>query len=119
VHVKKILVAAVVTTALVLPVGVQTTSAFGSVAADGSSSGATFSSSATKDRPAAERSATTPRPTTATARAKGKGGGRYHVPTGAYFNNPRGGWPARMRIERQVLHAIYATKKGAIIRNPL
>ena len=48
-------------------------------------------------------------------RAKGKGG-RYHVPTGAYFNNPRGGWDVRLRIERQVMRAINNTQKGAIIR---
>jgi phosphatidylserine/phosphatidylglycerophosphate/cardiolipin synthase-like enzyme len=47
---------------------------------------------------------------------KGRGGGRYKVPTGAYFNDPRGSWTARMRIERQVLHAIKATQKGAVIR---
>ena len=50
-------------------------------------------------------------------RAKGKGkGGRYHVPTGAYFNNPRGSWNSRLRIERQVMHAINNTQKGATIR---
>jgi phosphatidylserine/phosphatidylglycerophosphate/cardiolipin synthase-like enzyme len=47
---------------------------------------------------------------------RGQGHGRYHVPTGAYFNNPRGSWYDRMRIEKQVLHAINATRKGAIIR---
>ena len=46
----------------------------------------------------------------------GSGPGRYKVPTGAYFNNPRGSWNDRMRIERQVMHAIKATKKGAVIR---
>ena len=38
------------------------------------------------------------------------------MPTGAYFNNPRGGWNSRLRIERQVMHAIANTRKGAIIR---
>jgi phosphatidylserine/phosphatidylglycerophosphate/cardiolipin synthase-like enzyme len=42
-------------------------------------------------------------------------GGRYHVPTGAFFNDPRGGWPARLRIEHQIVRAINATKKGATI----
>ena len=31
--------------------------------------------------------------------AKKPGGGRFEVPTGAYFNNPRGGWDQRLRIE--------------------
>jgi PLD-like domain len=47
---------------------------------------------------------------------KPKGGGRYHVPTGAYFNDPRGGWPARFRIEHQVVRAIDSAKKGATMR---
>ena len=38
------------------------------------------------------------------------------MPTGAYFNNPRGGWNSRLRIERQVMHAISNTRKGATIR---
>jgi len=50
------------------------------------------------------------------AKGKGKGKGRYSVPTGAYFNNPRGGWDSRLRIERQVVHAIDNTRKGATIR---
>ncbi len=50
-------------------------------------------------------------------RAKPNGhGGRYKVPTGAYFNNPRGSWHNRLRIERQVVRAIKATRKGAVIR---
>jgi phosphatidylserine/phosphatidylglycerophosphate/cardiolipin synthase-like enzyme len=126
VHVKKVLLAAVVSAVLVLTVGGETTPAVGSaVAADGSSSGATFSATPTPDRHHPGRSqaqgnvegtSTTRAGDKVGDRAKGKGGGRYKVPTGAYFNNPRGGWPARMRIERQVLHAIAATKKGAIIR---
>jgi phosphatidylserine/phosphatidylglycerophosphate/cardiolipin synthase-like enzyme len=47
----------------------------------------------------------------------GKGGGhRYSVPEGAYFNNPRGSWTARLRIERQIVRAIDNTRKGAYIR---
>ena len=46
-------------------------------------------------------------------RATGK---RYQVPTGAYFNNPRGSWAQRLRIERQVVRAIDNTRRGAIIR---
>ncbi|MXG89035.1 phospholipase D-like domain-containing protein [Nocardioides flavescens] len=41
--------------------------------------------------------------------------GRYRVPEGAFFNNPRGGWPARLRIERQVVDAIDNTKRGSAI----
>lgn len=43
-------------------------------------------------------------------------GKRYQVPVGAYFNNPRGGWDQRLRIERQVVRAIDNTRKGAVIR---
>jgi phosphatidylserine/phosphatidylglycerophosphate/cardiolipin synthase-like enzyme len=43
-------------------------------------------------------------------------GGRYEVPTGAYFNNPRGSWTDRLRIERQVRRAIDNTRKGSTIR---
>jgi phosphatidylserine/phosphatidylglycerophosphate/cardiolipin synthase-like enzyme len=119
VHVKKVLAAAVLTTVLVLSMGGQTTPAAGSVAAaDGSSSGATFSATTSAESPDAGRSpgATPARSDRAKDAHKGKGGGRYHVPTGAYFNDPRGSWTARMRIERQVVHAIDATKKGAVIR---
>lgn len=49
-------------------------------------------------------------------RGKGKGKKRYRVPTGAYFNNPRGGWDKRLKIERQVVKAIDNTRKGATIR---
>jgi len=45
-----------------------------------------------------------------------KGKGRYRVPTGAFFNNPRGPWVDKLRIERQVMRAIRATRKGAVIR---
>ena len=79
----------------------------------------TFASSSTTDQHGTGAHASTrpaPRPATRPDRAKGKGGGRYHVPTGAYFNDPRGGWPARMRIERQVMRAIKATEKGSVIR---
>ena len=51
---------------------------------------------------------------TADPSAKPKGhGGRYKVPTGAYFNNPRGGWDSRLRIERQVVRAIHLTHAAA------
>lgn len=55
------------------------------------------------------------------AKASGKSAAKrknkaYRVPVGAYFNNPRGNWDERMRIERQVMKAIRATKKGATIR---
>jgi phosphatidylserine/phosphatidylglycerophosphate/cardiolipin synthase-like enzyme len=107
VHVKKIpaLVAAAVSAVLVLSVAVQTTSAgAATTAADGSS----FAPSSSLGSPATPSDH---------ARAKGKGkGGRYHVPTGAYFNNPRGSWNSRLRIERQVLHAINNTRKGSTIR---
>jgi phosphatidylserine/phosphatidylglycerophosphate/cardiolipin synthase-like enzyme len=53
---------------------------------------------------------------TKAARGKGKGHGRYHVPNGASFNNPRGSWTAKLRNERKVVHAIDNTRKGAIIR---
>jgi phosphatidylserine/phosphatidylglycerophosphate/cardiolipin synthase-like enzyme len=49
------------------------------------------------------------------AEKQGKGG-RYEVPVGAYFNNPRGSWTDRLRIERQVRRAIDNTRKGATIR---
>ncbi len=118
---KKVLLTTVVSTVLVLSMAGQTTPAAGStVAGDGSSSGATFSTTPAAAGSSAagrvERHDKAQTKGTTPAAAKGKGGGRYHVPTGAYFNNPRGSWTARMRIERQVLHAIDATKKGAVIR---
>jgi phosphatidylserine/phosphatidylglycerophosphate/cardiolipin synthase-like enzyme len=105
VHVKKVpaLVAAAVSAVLVLTMGGPTTTAAAVSAADGSSGPA---ASSTTSPPPAER---------APRAAKGSGG-RYHVPTGAYFNNPRGSWTDRMRIERQVMRAIKATQKGAVIR---
>jgi phosphatidylserine/phosphatidylglycerophosphate/cardiolipin synthase-like enzyme len=38
------------------------------------------------------------------------------VPTGAYFNNPRGSKKARFRIERQVINAIRTTPRRGYIR---
>jgi len=103
------LVATALSALLVTSVGVQTTSAAPlAAAADGSSGPASFST--------AGAPGTTEANVGATDRAKGKGKGRYHVPTGAYFNNPRGGWNSRLRIERQVMHAINNTRKGATIR---
>lgn len=50
------------------------------------------------------------------ARPNGDRKGRYRVPTGASFNNPRGSWSARLRNERKVVQAIDNTRKGATIR---
>jgi phosphatidylserine/phosphatidylglycerophosphate/cardiolipin synthase-like enzyme len=105
VHVTKILalLAAAVSMILVVTVGGQTTSAGAATAVvDGSSYAATTD-------PGSPAVPADP------VRAKGRGG-RYHVPTGAYFNNPRGSWNSRLRIERQVLHAINNTRKGSVIR---
>ena len=89
------LVATAVSAALVLTMGGPATTAGAVSAPDGSSKASA----------------------TAETRAKPQGhGGRYKVPTGAYFNNPRGGWNSRLRIERQVVRAIKATKRGAKIR---
>jgi phosphatidylserine/phosphatidylglycerophosphate/cardiolipin synthase-like enzyme len=112
------LVATTLSTVLVSSVGVQTTSAAVTVGAAGSGP-ASFGAPGPTG-PTATTGTTGPTSTSAgivdaTPRAKGKGG-RYHVPTGAYFNNPRGSWNSRLRIERQVVHAINNTKKGAIIR---
>jgi len=102
--VKKVpaLVATVVSAALVLTMGGPTTSA-GAASAPGGSARASVAGSGDSSG--------------ATDRAKPDGrGGRYKVPTGAYFNNPRGSWYDRLKIERQVLRAIKATRKGAKIR---
>jgi phosphatidylserine/phosphatidylglycerophosphate/cardiolipin synthase-like enzyme len=111
VHVKKVhaAVAAVVSAVLVLTLDGQATTA---VAADGSGSSFQPAGSAPATAPA-----TAGRPTaTPVADRKGKGKGRYEVPTGAYFNNPRGGWDQRLRIERQIVRAIKNTRKGSFIR---
>ena len=60
----------------------------------------------------ASDAATAARSAAAPAAHRTKGHGRYKVPTGAYFNNPRGDWPARLRIELQILHAIQATQRA-------
>jgi phosphatidylserine/phosphatidylglycerophosphate/cardiolipin synthase-like enzyme len=112
------LVATTLSTVLVSSVGVQTTSAAVTVGADGSgpaSFGAPGPTATTGTTGTTGPTSTSAGIVDATPRAKGKGG-RYHVPTGAYFNNPRGSWNSRLRIERQVVHAINNTKKGAIIR---
>ena len=110
------LVATALSAVLVTSVGVQTTSAAAVAAAADDSSSA-------RRRQHGRRAGTTDgrldqgARVEATDRAKGKGkGGRYNVPTGAYFNNPRGSWNTRLRIERQVMRAIKNTRKGAIIR---
>ncbi len=41
---------------------------------------------------------------------------RYRPAKGAIFNNPMGGWPAKLRIERHIIQAIKHTKKGSRIR---
>jgi phosphatidylserine/phosphatidylglycerophosphate/cardiolipin synthase-like enzyme len=98
VHVKKVpaLVATVVSATFVLTIGGTSTAG-----APGARDGSSFASASTGS---------------AVQRAKPHGHGRYQVPTGAYFNNPRGSWTDRLRIERQVMHAIDNTRKGAIIR---
>ena len=84
--------------------------------ADDPSGPASYTSTGTQDGVgASDDSFTEGAPATDAAKGKGKGG-RYHVPTGAYFNNPRGSWNSRLRIERQVMHAINNTRKGSIIR---
>ena len=109
------LVATALSAVLMTSVGVQTTSAAEvTVAADDSSfgpSGTTGATGPTDGRFTKVRASKPDR-----AKGKGKGGRRYHVPTGAYFNNPRGSWNARLKIERQVMHAINNTKKGSVIR---
>jgi phosphatidylserine/phosphatidylglycerophosphate/cardiolipin synthase-like enzyme len=109
------LVATTLSTVLVSSVGVQTTSAAVTVGADGSGPASFGAPGSTGTTGTSEPTDTSAGIVDATPRAKGKGG-RYHVPTGAYFNNPRGSWNSRLRIERQVVHAINNTKKGAIIR---
>ena len=116
-HVKKVpaLVAAAVSAVLVLTVGGQPPSFAATAADDGSSFAVPSnprSTGSSADRSPSDGTSTNVRQPRA---EKGKGG-RYHVPTGAYFNNPRGGWNSRLRIERQVLHAINNTRKGAVIR---
>jgi phosphatidylserine/phosphatidylglycerophosphate/cardiolipin synthase-like enzyme len=122
VHVKKIpaFVATIVSAILVVSADAQTTSA-GAVSADGSSyAAASGPASSDAGQPITKVGHAT-RPAKVRDKVhdkvhdKGKGG-RYHVPTGAYFNDPRGSWTARMRIERQVVHAIDNTQKGAKIR---
>jgi phosphatidylserine/phosphatidylglycerophosphate/cardiolipin synthase-like enzyme len=111
------LVATTLSAALISGVGVQTTSAaVVTVAADDSSGPASFSSAGTTGSTGATGAVDPADGRDAGDRAKRKGKGRYHVPTGAYFNNPRGSWNSRLRIERQVLHAINNTRKGAFIR---
>ena len=121
------LVATAVSAVLVTSMGVQTTSASVATAADDSSGAGVVRPGVV--RPGVVRLAghdsgaddgafsevNAPKGDPAKGKGKGKGG-RYRVPTGAYFNNPRGGWNARLQIERQVLHAIKDTRKGAIIR---
>jgi phosphatidylserine/phosphatidylglycerophosphate/cardiolipin synthase-like enzyme len=96
--------------ALVLSMG-STTGAVASVPGDGSSYAVAPVQTATVATPGKAG-----RTTTGKQHGKGKGQGRYKVPVGAYFNNPRGSWFDRMKIERQVRHAIDATKKGSTIR---
>ena len=104
------LVAAVVSGILVLTLDAQAvTAGAATTAPDGSSFDSSSSSSAAPDRSVAPAEPST-------AARKGKGKGRYKVPDGAYFNNPRGGWGARLRIERQVMKAIKATRRGSTIR---
>ena len=109
------LVATALSAVLMTSVGVQTTSAAEVTAgADDSSfspSGTPGATGTTDGRFTTVRAANPER-----ANGKGKGGRRYHVPTCAYFNNPRGSWNARLKIERQVMHAINNTKKGSVIR---
>jgi phosphatidylserine/phosphatidylglycerophosphate/cardiolipin synthase-like enzyme len=110
VHVKKVLalVATAVSATLAVTIGGTAATAGAMTASDGSSFSPVSGESGT---PA---TTTTPPPG---ERAKPHGqGGRYHVPTGAYFNNPRGGWTDRLRIERQVRRAIDNTRKGSTIR---
>jgi phosphatidylserine/phosphatidylglycerophosphate/cardiolipin synthase-like enzyme len=113
--VKKVpaLVGAVVSAVLVVTMGGPATTA-GALAAstDDSSYAAPSGGSATPGTRSGRGSTAEPR----SDKGKGHGKGRYKVPTGAYFNNPRGSWYNRLRIERQVVHAIKATKKGAVIR---
>ena len=110
-HVKKVhaLVAAAVAAVLVLTLDAQATAH--AVGADGSS----FEPSS-----AATSAATSAAPVTPVSRKDGKGDGKgkgaYHLPSGAFFNNPRGGWDVRLKIERQVVRAIDHTKKGSTIR---
>src|SRR4249919_1543408 len=97
VQVKRIpaLVATALSAVLITSVTVQTTSAAGvTLAADDSSGSASFSPSGatgTTDATGATDGPFTKVHASKPDRAKGKGG-RYHVPTGAYFNNPRGSW---------------------------
>ena len=95
------LVAFVVSAALVLVGGPVTTAGAVTTAAAPSSTAAASVSGVAAASAADERA---------------KPRGRYKVPTGAYFNNPRGSWHNRLRIERQVVRAIKATRKGAKIR---
>ena len=110
------LVATAVSTVLVIGMGGQATTAAAATAAEDGSSGPASSGPASSGPAASSQvHARSSEPAKRQATGKGKGG-RYHVPTGAYFNNPRGSWNARMRIERQVLHAIANTRKGSVIR---
>ena len=120
VHVKKVhaLVAAVVAAVLVLTLEAQATalspddgSSFDSTPASASGSVSSSAPSGSDD-PASGAA----RPDAPAQKRQGKGKGAYRVPTGAFFNNPRGGWDVRLKIERQVVRAIDHTKKGATIR---
>jgi len=81
----------------------------GAVAGDSRSASASYGASAA-DRVLAQTGRESRR------QAKGKGDGRYHVPTGASFNNPRGSWTKRLKNERKIVAAIDNTRKGATIR---
>ena len=115
------LLATALSVVLTTGVGVQTTSASAVTAsADDPSGPASFGVAGATGTTGTTDPAGTPygveSTDRATDRAKGKGKGRYHVPTGAYFNNPRGSWHSRLRIERQVVRAIDNTRKGSFIR---
>jgi phosphatidylserine/phosphatidylglycerophosphate/cardiolipin synthase-like enzyme len=117
------LVATTVSATLVATIGGTTTMAGATAGPDGSSDGSSFvaapgaaaASGASRDPvgPAAADGAVMAAPQRERAKP---GGGRYEVPTGAYFNNPRGSWTDRLRIERQVRRAIDNTRKGSTIR---
>jgi phosphatidylserine/phosphatidylglycerophosphate/cardiolipin synthase-like enzyme len=108
------LVAATVSATLAVTIGGSATPAGAVTSPDGSSF-----TSASGDPAAPIGVATTGKPASG-ERASGERakphGGRYQVPTGAYFNNPRGSWTDRLRIERQVRRAIDNTRKGSTIR---
>ena len=110
------LVAAAVSAALVLTMGGPATSAGVVGTDDGSSYAASPVQTAAPDRGQGHGGGNGGGNNAGHNAGHGSGPGRYKVPTGAYFNNPRGSWYDRMRIERQVMHAIKATKKGAVIR---